>query len=252
MSDLALIMPMAGRGSRFASVGENLPKPLIDLGGQPFFRWAAESVLRRVPVRQIVFLVLEEHVARHDIADRIRAYYPDATVIRIPEPTAGAAETAMLGVAALDRDGPIAINDCDHAFLAPALGDLVAELENGAAGGLVGFVSRNPAYSYTRLADDDATRVLGTVEKQCIGPYAIAGCYLFRDRAVITRAFARYRTECPYGELYLSGLYNVLADDGETIRFRQLDRHFSFGTPEELACLPRTAFDVLSGHAECI
>jgi dTDP-glucose pyrophosphorylase len=243
---------MAGRGSRFAATGELLPKPLIDLGGRPFFQWAAESVLRQVAVRQKIFVVLEEHVASHDLENRIRAYYPDATVVAIPEPTAGAAETAVAGLAALDCDGPIAINDCDHGFLAPSLSELVRQLGAGAAGGLVGFPSNDPAYSYVRLAEDDATRVVETVEKQCVGPYAIAGCYLFRDSATVTRSFARYRAECPYAELYLSGLYNLLAESGETVRFQLLDQHFSFGTPKELACLPRTALDILSGQVECI
>lgn len=37
MSDpVAMIMPMAGRGSRFAAEGETLPKPLIELHERPF------------------------------------------------------------------------------------------------------------------------------------------------------------------------------------------------------------------------
>lgn len=251
MSDLALVMPMAGRGSRFALSGEVVPKPLIKIGGQCFFHWAAESVLRRVPVRQKVFVVLEEHVERHGIADRIRASYPDATVLAISEPTAGAAETAMIGIAALDEDGPIAINDCDHAFSVPALDSLVDQVAQGAAGALVGFASRNPAYSYAQLADDDPLRVTGTIEKQCAGPYAIAGCYFFRNKSILEEAFARYRAECPYPELFLSGLYNLLCSDGHMVRFHPLEQHLSFGTPQERADLSDVALHELFGPAPC-
>ena len=52
---LSLVMPMAGRGSRFAGV-EALPKPLIELGGKPFFWWAVESVKRLGIVDEMVFV----------------------------------------------------------------------------------------------------------------------------------------------------------------------------------------------------
>src|SRR5687767_5288262 len=109
-------MPMAGRGSRFAKEGISVPKPLIDLGGRPFFWWAIESVACALPLKQIVAVVLEEHVAQFGIDAAIRSYYPEASIIALPEVTRGAAETAARGVRGLDSRGPLAINDCDHAF----------------------------------------------------------------------------------------------------------------------------------------
>ena len=44
MSKLHLILPMAGRGSRFFKNGFVCPKPLIEINGKPFFYWAARSV----------------------------------------------------------------------------------------------------------------------------------------------------------------------------------------------------------------
>lgn len=235
MVEIALVMPMAGRGSRFSEKGELLPKPLINLAGRPFFWWATQSVLRAATVGEMVFLVLEEHVAQHAIDRQILAYYPNARIIAIPSPTAGAAETAAIGVEAVTIDGPIAINDCDHAFIAARLGNLVDELSSGAAAGLVGFASDSPAYSFARLSDEDPSRVLGTVEKQRVGPFAIAGCYLFRDRETFSAALGRYREVCPYPELFMSGLYNLICESGQTVRFQPLDCHVSFGTPDELA-----------------
>jgi dTDP-glucose pyrophosphorylase len=232
MRDLALIMPMAGRGSRFLVQGETRPKPLIELCGHPLFYWAAESVLRAARVREKIFVVLDEHVAKFCIDERILAYYPDARIIAIPAPTSGAAESAAIGIEALEQAGPIAINDCDHAFTVRGLGALI---ERDSAGALVGFASTNPAYSFVKLADDDHGSVCSTVEKQCAGPFAIAGCYLFRDQETFVKALTSYRITCPYPELFLSGLYNLLCQEGEKVRFLPLDRHFSFGTPEEFA-----------------
>ena len=235
MVELGLVMPMAGAGSRFAANGEMRPKPLIEIGGRPLFAWAADSVLRTLAVREIVFVVLQAHVREHAIDEAIHSRYPHARIVAIAEPTSGAAETAAIGVDALASDGPVAINDCDHAFLAPRLGELVQAVDGGDAGALVGFASDNPAYSFVRLDRHDTTLVTGTVEKERAGPFAIAGCYLFRNRRTFSDALAQYRRECPYPELFLSGLYNVLCGQGATVRFQPLEAHLSFGTPEELA-----------------
>jgi dTDP-glucose pyrophosphorylase len=247
MADLALVMPMAGQGSRFRCAGAAVPKPLIEIGGRPFFWWAAESVRRAAPVRELVFVVLAEHVAAFAIDAAILRLYPAARIVVLEAVTAGAAETAARGIAAIQSDGPIAVNDCDHAFEASGLVGLAAGLaEGGVAGALLGFASADPAYSYVRFSGDRA-RVVGTVEKRRAGPYAIAGCYLFRDKPTFARAYEGYGRDCPYPELFLSGLYNRLCDHGETVRFAALEAHVSFGTPAEAARVSPKALKALIG-----
>jgi NDP-sugar pyrophosphorylase family protein len=230
--DVALVMPMAGRGSRFAGAGEAMPKPLIELNGKPFFWWAAESVRRSVGVREMVCVVLAEHIDAYAIDARIHGSYPDARIISIPDVTSGAAETAALGVAALRTTGPFVVNDSDHAFDA-ALSAMAEALAKGADGALVCFASTNPAYSYVRT---DATgAVIGTAEKLVVGPDAIAGCYGFADASRFLRLYEAYRRTCPYDELFMSGLYDRLLIDGGNVRAFRAAQHISFGTPEEFA-----------------
>jgi CTP:molybdopterin cytidylyltransferase MocA len=230
---LALVMPMAGQGSRFVRAGRTAPKPLIDIGGRPAFWWAAESVRRAAPVEEMVFVVLEEHVRTFGIDRRIWESYPAARVVTVSGLTGGAAESAAVGVAALRSGRPIAINDCDHAFVAgDALRELAAALGSVAEGALVGFRATSPGYSY--VAFDAAGVVTETVEKRVVGEFAIAGCYLFASAQTYLSALARYRDVCRYPELYVSGIYNVLIRDGARVEFRALSDHMAFGTPEEL------------------
>jgi NDP-sugar pyrophosphorylase family protein len=226
-------MPMAGRGSRFSREGRLTPKPLIELFGRPLFEWAVESLRQAAPVEEMVFVVLDEHVREHGIDRAIGERYPSARLVVLGEVTGGAAETAARGAAELAGAGPFAINDCDHAFQPHALAVLAEALACGAGGALVGFASTSPAYSYVRL--NDAGEVAATAEKSVIGPYAIAGCYLFDRSANFLARFERYRTACPYPELFVSGLYDAMARDGERVLFQPLERHVSFGTPEELS-----------------
>jgi CTP:molybdopterin cytidylyltransferase MocA len=233
MSGLNLVMPMAGRGSRFAKLGILEPKPLIDLGGKPFFWWAVESVRRVVDVETMVFVVLDEHKRAHRIDERIHAFYPDARIVSIPDVTSGAAETARIGVDALTSDGPVAINDCDHAFLCPGLAAMPATLSADADMALLCFRSSNPAYSYAIL--DDAGQPTGTIEKVVASPFAIAGCYMFRSAALFSRIYQAYGKDCPYDELFISGMFNRGAIDGTSMVKLEAARHWSFGTPDELA-----------------
>lgn len=230
MTGIALVMPMAGRGSRFARLGILDPKPLIDLGGHPFFYWAVESIRCQVEVEQMVFVVLDEHRRDHAIDARIHAYYPDAIIVSLPDVTAGAAETARAGIDALTVNVPVAINDCDHAFLCPALASVPSLLDAEADMGLLCFRSTNPAYSYAIVDADGQTT--GTVEKVVASPYAIAGCYMFRSAELFRDAYDLYRRDCPYDELFLSGMFN--RGDARIARLEAM-RHWSFGTPDEMA-----------------
>jgi len=216
--------------------GRAEPKPLIDVAGRPAFWWAAESVRRAVAVREMVFVVLEEHVRAFFIDGVIRELYPDARIVTVSSVTKGAAESAAIGVAAVAGVGPIAINDCDHAFVAGnALQELTAALTSVASGGVLGFRASSPGYSYAALDADGL--VTETVEKRAVGEFALAGCYLFGSADTYNAALLRYRDQCSYPELYVSGMYNVLIRDGCRVQFRELADHIAFGTPEELARL---------------
>ena len=246
-ADIALLMPMAGRGSQFRGPGHDLPKPLIPLYGRPFFEWAVESVRRVLMVREAVFVVLREHVEAYRIDAEIMARYPKAKIVALETTTSGPAETASFGLAAVSDDVPIAINDCDHAFDGEGLGTLVDAMRDGAAGALVGFRSTNPAYSYVRF--DAAGGVAGTIEKQVASQSAIAGCYFLDRRATFLSAYEAYRAHCPYPELFVSGLYNELIAEGRRVVYRELRRHAPFGTPEDVARLKPEDFAFFEGRA---
>ena len=233
MFNIALVMPMAGRGSRFASLGIKEPKPLIELMGRPFFWWAVESVRRMVPVREMVFVVLDEHCEQFAIHNRIIDFYPDARIVKIPDVTSGAAETAQIGLAAVRSNGPVAINDCDHAFICSDLAGATSSLASSASGALLCFRSDSPAYSYVKLGPSG--EIVGTVEKKVVSPYAIAGCYLFSNPTIFADLYESYRTTCPYNELFISGLYDLIAARGESVLKLEAEYHRAFGTPEELA-----------------
>jgi dTDP-glucose pyrophosphorylase len=228
---LSVVMPMAGRGSRFATRGISEPKPLIELAGRPFFWWAMESVCRATPIDEMVFVVLEEHCRHHAVDQRIAAYYPQARVVAVADVTSGPAESAFIGARTLRGTGPMAVNDCDHAFVCRNLPRALTSLRHDADGALLCFPSDDPGYSYARFDADGA--ITGTAEKVVVGPLAIAGCYMFATPASFLQLYEEYRADCPYDELFISGMFNLLVARGGRILKVDAVPHVSFGTPEE-------------------
>ena len=107
MPKLHLVMPMAGRGSRFFEDGFVQPKPLIEIHGAPFFYWAARSNEKNIPLDGITFVVLKEHIRDFGLVARIRAYWPDARIVALDEVTPGAAVTCRKGCEDLPDGVPL-------------------------------------------------------------------------------------------------------------------------------------------------
>jgi dTDP-glucose pyrophosphorylase len=246
MKPLHAVIPMAGEGARFAAIGCDLPKPLVPLQGRPFFYWSAAALLKSLPLASLTFVVLRRHIAEHAIDAVICAFFPNARMVVLDEVLNGPVLTCLAGVRDLSDDLPVLFNDCDHLFHSQKLVRWLASgrgMEEGHGGSLVSFIADNPAFSYLRESSPGI--VEDTVEKRVVSRHAICGAYLFRNRSVFSTAAKHYLGNCPYGEFFMSGVYNSVIHQGLAVNHLPLDLHLSFGTPDELAVV---ADNGLFGH----
>ena len=214
-------MPMAGRGSRFAGMGA---KPYIELNGKPFFYWATQSALKSFDVESLDFVVLSEHNSE----DEIHKYYPNAAVHELSDVTEGAVITCLNGCSNIDDDIPVMFNDCDHMF---KCSDYEEILSSDADGVLMTFTSKEPKYSF--VEKDENGNVIRTAEKEVISDEAICGCYYFKNVDIFRNAAEEYLKTCHYSEFFMSGVYNVLIENGYKVKTVLTDFHVPFGVPEE-------------------
>lgn len=229
---LHYIMPMAGRGSRFAQMGYDYPKPLITIYGKPFFYWATRSVQKFSELASLDFVVLKEHVEQYAMDQHILGFFPDSRIHVLDEVTQGAVITCMEGAADIKDDFPVVFNDCDHLFVSSAFRAYCqSPCEPEADGLLLTFDADQPKYSF--VEKDARDRVIRTVEKQVISHEAICGCYYFRNKEIFYGAARKYLTQCQYNEYFMSGVYNVMVAEGRNVKALKTDFHISFGTPEE-------------------
>lgn len=231
-NEIHLIMPMGGNGSRFSEKGFELPKPLLEIKGKPFFYWATQSIVKFTRVKSITFVVLQEHIDKFQIDKEIKKYYPNAYIRVLENVLNGAVLTCLEGVKDIIDDVPILFNDCDHIFICQSFYNFLTQGNYSQIdGALLTFESNDPKFSFLEL--DESGHVIRTVEKKVVSNQAICGAYYFRNRKVFEDATQVYLEECTYKEFFVSGVYNVMAQNNANICNFTVDMHVPFGTPEE-------------------
>lgn len=228
---LQLLMPMAGRGSRF---GAGTPKFMRPVMGRPMFRSAIEHLPRTDS--QVVVVLAEHREAAHAAA-------PDAQVVSIAALTEGQAATCALGGSALRPDVPVLVSSCDHGLVwdDDRWRALLAQEPD-----VVVFGQRNypgadatpNAFAYIAAEGDRITRVS---VKQPLGAHPrddllLVGTFYFRRPALMLDLIDELRRKDVRvnGELYLDSVVNLAVARGLAARVFETDGYLCWGTPDAL------------------
>ncbi|REK10858.1 MAG: glycosyl transferase family 2 [Planctomycetota bacterium] len=234
-----IVMPMAGRGSRFAQIGIETPKPLIPVRGKPMYAWATDG-LPLAMARQLIFICLAEHLAERaleqDICSRYAAYDPQ--IVALDHVTEGQACTVLCAKQYIDNADPLLIFNADT-YAATTLAAALKAFPPGVAGVLDVFRAEGDKWSFARA--DDQGRVLETAEKQRISEWATTGLYYFsRGSDFVRHAEAMIADNDRSGnEFYVAPLYNRLIREGADVRINPVEQVWVLGTPEDLAHFER-------------
>lgn len=232
MGKINLIMPMAGYGSRFQEQGYNYPKPLIEINGYPFFYWSTQSIRNFINLESLIFVVLQEHIDKYQIDEKIKKYFPEAIIQSIPTVLNGALLTCLEGVKKIQNNLPILFNDCDHMFCCNMFNEFCKQGDfEYVDGALLTFFSDESKYSFLEYNKDG--NVIRTVEKEVISNDAICGAYYFKNKKLFLESAELYLIKCCYKEYFVSGVYNEMAKKEKKILGFKTDFHIPFGIPEE-------------------
>ena len=95
MSVLQIVVPMAGRGSRFANAGYAAPKPLISVGRRPMIQWVIENI-RPQRAHHFTFICLAEHLEKFpEVPAELKRICPGCNIVAVRAVTEGAACTVF-------------------------------------------------------------------------------------------------------------------------------------------------------------
>lgn len=235
---MKIVIPLAGRGSRFKNQGYNMPKPLIPIGNKPMIGWAIESVKKLYPQaksKDFIFIVLKEHEDGYEISDTLKKLAgQDITIRIIDEVTEGAACTVLTTEDLINNDEDMLTCDCDQFFDCPEFENLRKLAIKNNWGGLVPtFEKDSPAYSYVKL--DENGNAIETAEKKIISTHAAVGIYYFTKGAnFVWAAKEMIKKNIRYNnEFYMCPLYNELIKRGDVVKIVPTKEWMTIGTPEE-------------------
>jgi len=146
-SEMVVLIPMAGAGSRFAEVGYTFPKPLIEVKGKPMIQVVVENLGIKA---KYVFIVQEAHYEKYNLKTFLNLIAPGCEIVQVNGLTEGAACTTLLAKEFINNNKRLVIANSDQFIEWEPNETLYSLIESGADGGILTF---NSCFGYNTLID---------------------------------------------------------------------------------------------------
>lgn len=229
---LNIVIPMAGRGSRFAEAGYVMPKPLIDVFGHPMIEYVTKNIKPNCEHR-FIYICQEEHLDKYGLADELKRMAPGCEIITIDHITEGAACTVLLAEKFINNDDALMIANSDQ-FVATDINEYLAAL--GDKDGLIMTMpADDPKWSFIKF--DENGNVTMVREKEVISNEATVGIYNYKHG----KDFVKYAHQMinknirVNNEFYVAPAYNEMIEDGLKIGFFNVGaKMYGLGVPDDL------------------
>tara|TARA_A100001035_G_scaffold279828_1_gene282543 strand:- start:320 stop:1690 length:1371 start_codon:yes stop_codon:yes gene_type:complete len=226
-----VLIPMAGRGSRFADVGYTFPKPLIEVNGKPMIQVVLENLNIEA---NYTFVVRKEHYEKYSLQYLLTLIAPGCNIVQVDELTEGSACTTLLAKEFIDNDDPLLLANSDQFMEWNSNECLYAFNADGIDGGILTFKATHPKWSYAKVGEDGF--VSEVAEKKPISDDATVGVYFWKKGS----DYVKYAEQMiqknirTNGEFYICPAFNEAIADGKKFRIKEVDRMWGIGTPEDL------------------
>jgi NDP-sugar pyrophosphorylase family protein len=215
---LNIVLPIAGRGSRFAKEGYILPKPLIPVHGIPMIQLVTENLRPNIPHR-FIYICQEEHIEKYDLENKLRSYTGEDNTVVIPinYMTEGQVCTVLVAKDYINNDDALMSANADQ-WVDIDINDYLKDMENRNLDGLIMTMkSTDPKWSFAKT--DENGYVVETAEKKPISDDATVGIFNFKHGCDLVRAAEQMISENVRvnNEFYTCPCYNYLIKEGKKI-----------------------------------
>lgn len=234
---LNIVMPMAGRGKRFADAGYANPKPLIPIHGRPMTQVVIDN-LRPTRPHRFIFLILRDHAREFGFDQHLLRWAPGSEVVFVEQVTEGAACTVLLARHLIDTDEALMIANCDQWVDVNVDDYLAIGDEPGTDGLIMTMWADDPKWSFVRF--DAGGRITEVIEKKVVSNEATVGVYNFRHGRDFVRAADAMigKNLRVNGEFYVAPAYNELIAEGQNLKVFNVGREdagmYGLGIPADL------------------
>jgi len=230
-TEMNILIPMAGLGSRFEKAGFTFPKPLIEIHGKPMIQWVIDSLKINA---KFIFIVQSQHQQKFNIKSLLKYLYPNSKIIETNGLTEGAACTSLLATEFIDNNNPLLIANSDQYIEWDSAKTFYKLSERNVDGAILTFKSTHPKWSYAKINENN--EVEKVAEKEVISDNATVGVYYWKRGKDYVR-FANdmikknIRTN---NEFYICPVYNEAIKNNKKIITEEVKAMWGLGTPEDL------------------
>ncbi|MBN9344327.1 MAG: glycosyltransferase family 2 protein [Holosporales bacterium] len=229
-----VVIPMAGKGSRFYEKGYKIPKPFIDVHGKMMIERVLDNL--QLPTAKYFLIALQEHIENYkQYFNKINVNY-DSEIIPIYKTTDGPACTVLATHRQINNEIPLLIANSDQ-VVDIKISDYIDDcFKRNLDGSIMTFKATDPKWSFAKI--NQKRLVTEVKEKVPISNNATVGIYFFKEgkyffNGAIDMIAAADKTN---NEYYVCPIYNYIIRQGGNIGIFEIDpgKMHGTGTPEDL------------------
>ena len=234
---LYLLIPAAGKGSRFSDIGIGLPKPLIPIFKIPMLLWVIANFSLQ-PQDRVIVLTQSSHAIPGELDDFLQNVSFAVEFVEIDYWTDGPAHSLEILLNDVAPDSPVICANSDQ-FVFDGIDAFTDAVRQGnTQGQILTMEASSNAWSYVgRDSDGKVNRV---VEKVEISKEATVGVYGWATSTICSDALAWQRAvdQKVNNEFYVAPSYHHLIKHNLEISTHSVGIHgegvHGLGTPSDL------------------
>lgn len=234
---LNIVLPMAGRGSRFAEAGYTTPKPFIPIHGIPMIKVVVDNLTPKCEHR-FIFVCQQAHIEAYDLIPKLKSYAKNVEVIGINGITEGQVCTALLAKKFFNNDEPLMNANADQ-FIDFDINEYLDAMNSKNLDGMIMTMkSQDPKWSYAKT--DENGFVIETAEKKVISTDATVGIFNFAKGNDLVRSAEQMIKDNlrVNNEFYTCPCYNYLIRESKKIGIYPIGEEYNgmygLGIPKDL------------------
>lgn len=226
-----IVIPMAGLGTRFPIKEYKLPKPLLDINGEPMI----SKAIKTLGLKGNYYFVIPKNEFSDQLKEAITKTQPNAKILEIDYQTEGPASTALLLEKYIDNDEELIITNCDQIMeWNPNLFLYNIRLYDG---GVVTYHSDTDKNSYAKI--DRLGMVTEIREKEVISNVSLNGIHYWKKGSYFinsAKEMIAADDRAPNGEFYIGPSYNHMIQKGLIVGIYHIpnEQHHPVGVPYDL------------------
>jgi len=241
--DTTLILPMAGKGSRFSELGYDTPKPILPVNNNPMI---VEAVNCLPKTDKKTFITLSEHVTKYHVDKVLEEKYIGCNVVEIDSVTEGQACTCEIGLneSYVDLEKPILISASDNGILYDNL--KLQKLLDDESIDVIVWSFRNSqsskvspnSYAWLDVDNNDNIKHVSCkkfIYDDPLKTHAIVGTMFFRKAKYFMDGLDKNYKENirTNNEFYVDDVLNQNINKGLTVKVFEVDNYICWGTPDD-------------------